>query len=305
MSESFSIQPTPPERHRDGLELLFSSMNAGERVAQMATTLAALGSGRLSLDGLLEARRGERTVGIAWGSVMGGRAALVWPPQLVAGEEESTAQALFQALDTWMQANHIQLANAFLADDQSLDARRLTAANYSRAAEILYLVSDQSSFPDSPVLTDLQFEPFSEDKQERLAAIVEQTYEGTLDCPSLDGKRDIADVLAGYQESGVYDPQRWFLVRHGGDDIGCLLLTDHPAENQWELIYQGIIPAARGQGFGLAMTRHAQWLTCDANRSRLVLAVDAENQPAISAYTTSGFQQWDRRYVYVKLISVR
>ena len=61
----------------------------------------------------------------------------------------------------------------------------------------------------------------------------------------------------------------------------------------------------REKGFGLTMTRHAQWLTGQADRARLVLAVDAENRPAIAAYTAAGFHQWDRRYVYVKLIPAK
>ena len=303
MSEEITIQPTPPERQRDALELLFSGMPTSERVAQIATTLAALKAKKLSLSGLLEARKGDALAGVVWGSVLGGRVALVWPPQLATGESESTAIGLFTAIDDWMRTSDVQLANAFLVDDRSQDAQRLKTAGFTQAAQILYLVSEKASFPDSPISTELEFEPFSEAKQGRLAEIVERTYEGTLDCPSMDGKRDIDDVLAGYRQSGAYDPARWFLVRQKEKDIGCLLLTDHPAEDQWELIYQGIVPEARGHGFGLVMTRHAQWLTADANRSRLVLAVDAENKPAISAYAEAGFHQWDRRYVYVKLIS--
>ena len=245
MGDELTIATTPSERHRQTLELLFAALPTSERVAQMATTMAAVRSGRLSLEGLLEAQRGDATVGVVWASVMGGRAALVWPAQLAAGEREETVASLYAQLASWMHERDVQVANAFLADDHSADARRLTAAGFTRVAEILYLVSEQATFPDAQVATPLQFEVFSEAEQDRLAEIIERTYEGTLDCPALDGQRDIADVIQGYQETGVYNPSRWFFVRHDDADIGCLLLADHPAENQWELIYQGIIKTNR------------------------------------------------------------
>jgi hypothetical protein len=79
-----------------------------------------------------------------------------------------------------------------------------------------------------------------------------------------------------------------------------LLLADHPDDDQWELVYMGIIPAARGRGWGLQITRHAQWLTGCAARRRLILAVDAANQPAVAMYAAAGFQTWNRRSAFVK-----
>ena len=35
-----------------------------------------------------------------------------------------------------------------------------------------------------------------------------ETYEGTLDCPVLNGLRDMSDVLAGYRSTGHYHPER-------------------------------------------------------------------------------------------------
>jgi len=302
MTADVKFQPTPPERHRAALELLFSAMTPSERVAQMATSVAALRDGRLSLDGLLEAVRGDDLVGCVWASAMGGRAALLWPPQIVPGEDEATAQGLLAAINAWMLENDVRLANAFVADDRSPDARRLLKSGYHYTAEILYLVSDRTSFPNEDAPSRLTYEPFDEADEARLAEIIERTYEDTLDCPSLNGQRRMADVLAGYRQTGEYDPQRWFIARDGHTDVGCLLLADHPAEDQWELVYQGVVPAARGQGFGLDMTRHAQRLAGQAGRNRLVLAVDADNRPAIAGYTAAGFHQWDRRFVYVKFI---
>jgi GNAT superfamily N-acetyltransferase len=106
-------------------------------------------------------------------------------------------------------------------------------------------------------------------------------------------------VLAGYRAIGDFDPDRWMIVRKQDADVGLLLLADEPAGNAWELVYMGVVPAARGQGLGVAMIRRAQWLAGQARRSRLTAAVDAANWPAVAAYAAAGFTAWDRRRLYV------
>jgi ribosomal protein S18 acetylase RimI-like enzyme len=66
-----------------------------------------------------------------------------------------------------------------------------------------------------------------------------------------------------------------------------------------ELVYLGVIAQARGRGLGYALTRYAQWMTRQAGRGKLVLAVDADNAKALRLYAEAGFQSWDRRSVLV------
>ena len=173
--------------------------------------------------------------------------------------------------------------------------------DYNRLSELLYLVSPNSEFPTSPPATSLEFESYSPANHQRLARIVEATYQQTLDCPQLDGIRDVEDVLAGYRASGVFDASRWLIVRHDGADVGCLLLGDFPENDNWELVYMGVTPSARGHGWGIELVRYAQWRAGQAGRARLVLAVDAANGPAIRLYAAAGFQAWERRTVFVKI----
>ena len=42
-----------------------------------------------------------------------------------------------------------------------------------------------------------------------------------------------------------------------------------------------------------------------AERKRLVLAVDAANEPALRMYAAAGFQAWDRRSVFVRVLDER
>ena len=77
-------------------------------------------------------------------------------------------------------------------------------------------------------------------------------------------------------------------------------LSDYPEYDNWELVYMGVAPWARGKGWGIEIVRYAEWRTAQAGRKRLVLAVDAANRPGIAMYTAAGFQAWDRRVVWLK-----
>ena len=102
-----------------------------------------------------------------------------------------------------------------------------------------------------------------------MADLVERTYVNTLDVPSLDDVREIDDVLHGYEQTGVFSADRWFFIRNCDEDAGCLLLNDHPEAKQWELVYMGIVPESRGNGWGSQATRFALQLA-KGGRARAV-----------------------------------
>ena len=185
------------------------------------------------------------------------------------------------------------------------DGTVLSAEGFEPLADLLYLVSPDERFPPSRPAGRLEFESYSPASHGRMARVIEATYEETLDCPRLNGVREIDDVMVGYRATGVFAPARWLLVRHQGEDVGCLLLADHPQQENWELVYMGLVPSARGNGWGNEITQYAQWLTRQAGRPRLVLAVDATNAPAIRVYSSLGFHPWDRRSVYLKIFECR
>jgi ribosomal protein S18 acetylase RimI-like enzyme len=77
-------------------------------------------------------------------------------------------------------------------------------------------------------------------------------------------------------------------------------MADHADQDQFEIVYLGVVPQARGERLGLTLTRHALWLARQAGRARVVLAVDAANRPAIDGYLVAGFAAWDRRSIFVR-----
>jgi len=272
-----------------------------ERRAHMESLLADADSSPLAAEGLLGAYRSGRLVGAVFSQLQPGKTALVWPPRTLAGEPATTDEKLLQAACEWLGRRGVRVAQILLQPDYPTDETTWRRVGFEPLADLLYLVSQESRFPTCLPKGPLTFEAYSAANHERLARVVEATYQQTLDCPGLDDVREIEDVLDGYRATGVFDPSRWLIVRHDGRDVGCLLLADHPEHGNWELVYMGVVASLRGHGWGMDIARHAQGLTRQAGRPRLVLAVDAENRPAIAMYAAVGFETWDRRRAYSKV----
>ncbi len=180
-------------------------------------------------------------------------------------------------------------------------AQWFTEVGFERLARLAFLTWDARSAAPNKVTPALRFETALTAPPEMLGDLVELSYQETLDCPALNGVRSTADVLAGYRAIGRYHPELWSIAYHGDRPVGCLILAEHPAANQCELVYMGVVTASRGQGFGLQMIAEAQRRTGALARAQLVLAVDLANTPALALYHRAGFWVWDQRDVYVAL----
>ena len=301
--QALQIEPATPGSCREAFELLLSGTPPDRRKESLSALIASAKLDPSSLDFLYEARRGGLLVGAAWAQVMPGRCASFWPPELRPGENETVAELLAHAVMDRLAGRGVRVAQTLLTTDVGTTAGRLERANFEHLADLLYLVSTEADFPATRISTDLSFEPADDiGRVRRLQSMIEATYEKTLDCPDLNGVRSSEDVLAGYRAVGEFDARRWLILRHGLQDVGCLLLADYPEVQQWELVYMGLKAASRGQGWGIEVVRHAQWLARQAGRSRLVLAVDDRNEPAKRIYGETGFSSWDRRSVYIAVI---
>jgi mycothiol synthase len=271
-----------------------------ERESQLAAIeqlVAESGAGALIL---LAAGSATDPVASVLAQVLPGKSAVVWPPQLTQRAPGEISMPLLSALDEHLAHAGVALAQVLLEQAAGPAAALLGAAGYVHAGDLLYMAAEAATFPLQPPAMDLGMEIASPDDGARLARIVEATYQGSLDCPLVDGLRATADVLDGYRAVGIHREDLWWLARWQSSDAGCLLLADHPIQDQMEIVYLGVTPGCRGRNFGLQLTRWAQWQAQQARRCRLVLAVDAANRPAIAAYRTAGFVAWDQRSVFVR-----
>lgn len=282
-----------PERLPEALALCWPQLETAERLQQFE--LASAGSVRSALWG---AWRAERLVGIVRLHIQAGRTATLAPPLLTAGEPLETAVELIHRARRVAQEAGCQALHALLPDAQAAEARLLNLGGLRHVADLLLLVSLTAQFPSEQPQLDLELRDVGQIGEQRLAAVVNRTYEGSLDCPQTEGVRAIDDVFAGYRASGPFAAERWLVASRGGEDVGCLILTEVHDSSQWDLTYLGVVPAARGAGIGVQLVRHAQWMTCCAGGLRLVVAVDAKNAPALAVYEACGFIEWNRQCVF-------
>ena len=300
LPESLIVVPAAEESRAAATALVFHELQESERAELLATLMGLAAGDSDPFAGLLEARRGSSLVGAIWAQLQPGHVAVVWPPGVAPEAPPETCELLLGVAVEFLESAGVTMAQVLL--DQHADPHRvdLKAAGFSHFADLHYLACTQVSFPSHPPNTNLSYLAYLPEHDARFRAVIEKTYEATLDCPALNGVRKTEDVLAGYQSTGVFRPENWRLFSDQQDDVGCLLLADHPTADQLELVYMGVVPAARGRRLGYELTRHAQWITHCAGRSRLVLAVDAKNRPAIDSYLSAGFFCWDRRTVFLR-----
>lgn len=297
------IHPATAEQLDAALPWALQAISAASRTEQLAWYQKELRSGRIPLAGLWVAQREDRLVGAQLAQKQPGRSSSVWLPGLAPGEPPQTARELLNACLAWLASQSVHIAQVVLETVSPSDATLLEEVGFRYLAELRYLVCLEIEFPQCRPAGPLEFEPYTPEQHGRLAQLVETTYEQTLDCPGLDDVRDVEDVLEGYRASGVFDRRHWLLVRHAGEDVGTLLLTDYPQQGNLELVYMGLVPRARGHAWGKQIVQYAQWLAREAGFPRLVVAVDAANRPAIAMYAACGFQVWDRRQVFLKVFS--
>ncbi|MGE3243493.1 MAG: GNAT family N-acetyltransferase, partial [Pirellulales bacterium] len=234
----------------------------------------------------------------AWGQRQPGSTSILWPPRFASETTAHIGRQLVEAVVVALDAAGIRMTQVLVQEDDSPLAAMLRSAGFSRLTELQYLTWEAAAA--TPLESALEFKPYHDSQRARLAALVEATYEATQDCPALGGRRPLDEVIDGYRATGTHRPENWLFVHDGSRDVGVLLLTDHEAAQHWELLYMGLIPEARGRQLGRAVVRYAQALASAAGAERIVLAVDAENIPAIKMYSETGFVAWDRREVYVR-----
>lgn len=300
-STSLEIRPCDSDLRPQALRHLFEGLSEAQQPGLVRAIDAVAGENQDAWNGLLVATRGRVPVAAIWVQHGAGNTATVWLP----ATSDVEAEALLRAAREYIDQHGIGLAQILTPADGPVDAGALTATGFPRLVDLIYLYCE-ASVPtelEPADRDDVEFLPGAGEEPERLKALLQRTYVDSLDCPALDAARPMGDVIATYREQGEYDPARWFFVVRNGVDIGALLLSEHPDAGNWELIYMGVTPEARGRGLGATIASRALQVAALGGAKRLMLAVDQENHHALNAYRAAGFRQWDRQTVYGRLAS--
>ncbi len=225
---------------------------------------------------------------------------LISPTRLLHSTAAASAMTLTRLVLDHFKTAGVQLAQLLL-DPQRPDVRDVyRTAGFDELAELLYLARTVKRALDPPAWADrYSLKTYSTDTEPLFAQAIRHSYDGSLDCPGLNGLRDMVDVIEGHKSAGDFDPSLWFvLLDHGTDQtlgsptpIGALLLTRSSAGTAIELIYLGLAKVARGQGLGDKLVQLALATVSTESRSELTLAVDAKNSPAVNLYYRHGLKR--------------
>ncbi|HZW31075.1 MAG TPA: GNAT family N-acetyltransferase [Isosphaeraceae bacterium] len=304
------------------LEVLYRRVPSVLRDRLIADVLDEARRGEVDLSGLWVARdRAGRILGALLTQPLAGKAAALWAPEVRASWGRARlAAALVEIALVDLTARGFRLVQAVLDESAGPQAARdLTRGGMPRVTELIYLERDTASplppgaigrgSPDPalpahpPPPASFHWQPYGPEIEAEFRAVLEATYQGSLDMPELEGTRGLEDILDGHRGAGLFAPGHWQLGRIPGEPAAAavLLMTEVPGRDAWEVIYLGLTPAARGRGLGRAVLRRALELARD-HTPRLELAVDLRNTPAVRLYGAAGFTVRDRRAVHLAIL---
>lgn len=276
--------------------LLVAHLPDAERPTAADRVLTRFAVGDLDPAGLLVASVGGVVAGAVFVQRLPGATAGVWPPGVAAGAEE-IADALAAGAIGRIRGFGVGVAHAFGREPERPRFAALERAGFRRVTALTFLTRlspGASGVSPGNIPSDLRFTPAG--PTPAFAELLLATYDGTLDCPELNGTRSGADVLAGYTAGGVGD---WFVVARGGEPVGVLMFSSPAVLGVVELGYLGLIPAARGAGLGGAIVRFALRHAAATGADAVSLSVDVRNRPAVRLYADFGFRELDRQDVYL------
>ncbi len=300
MAASFTVACAQPNELGPAFDLIFQQFGATERKSRVADALQLVHQRELPPEGVWVARRGTQLVGALVCLPLPGASGLIWPPQVAAGTDAREIEdQLTKDACAWLRGRGAKLAQALLTDEENHLAPPLERNGFSHITSLSYLRCDH--IPSRESLSSrkrLTYQPWTAGRAAFQETLL-HTYEGTLDCPEVNGVRTIDEILTGHRGQQTDDPATWWLALDGGRAVGVVLVTKIPETGVWDLSYLGVIPEARRKGLGRELVRKVLIEAELVGVTSVSLSVDTRNRPAWRLYQGMGFEPYDRREVYL------
>ncbi len=294
------IDQARPDEWPAAFALAYQRTPAAARQLQVAHALDLLATGVLHPAGIWIARDGQSLRGVQICVPLGGASYLFWLPEARGPRE--IADAVTRAGLAWCAAEGGKLAQALAPPTEADRAAPLVRQGFRQVTQLLYLERDLRDLTRSGAAPAIRCEPCTAANEACFRETLARSYEGTLDCPELNGVRSVDEILAGYRAASAGGPQRWWLIRAGSDPAGVLIVTDLPEGPAWDLSYLGVLPEYRRRGVATSAGRIAMQKAQAAGATQMVLAVDERNAPARQLYEALGFAETEARMVYLHFL---
>lgn len=227
---------------------------------------------------------------------------LALQPVVLPSEPESSLRLVYETMLEYAAESQTGMAILLVDFQQTADESALAAFGFKKTSELLNLNAERMVFPTHNPAKRLQFIPYKNEQWPEMVALVDKTYENTLDFPFLTGKASAERILSGYQESHAFNPSLWFFVEFQSKIIGVLLLTQIEQTEHLELTYIGLTQEFRGLDLSREVVQFSQFIAYERHCSHVLVSVDAANIPALSAYLHSGFHIHDQKEIYVRFL---
>lgn len=297
------IEPARREEMAAAFRLLFRHLDEADCETRVANALQMLRNQELNPAGAIVARSAGKLQGALFCQSVAGASGLLWPPQTQPEGDREIEDLLVNHACRTLANQGAKLVQSLLIREETFLADSLERNGFTHTTQLWYMRHNLEIPPDFSRHSDqLEYQSYASCDQNQFQETLLCTYESTLDCPEVNGVREIEEVIAGHKSQGRHDPETWWLALHRGRPIGVLLMGEMPDMKNWELLYLGVTSKARGQGFGRELARKALWEARALEAPQLTLSVDARNQPALSLYQNVGFEAYDHREVYLRIL---
>ncbi len=302
--DQFQIQDLRREDIRSALHLALPSAagtdyDLSDRADHFLSYLAAQD---LEINWKLGIVSQGRLVGSVLGVVSPGKVAMILASPCT--PETALCDAVTQALEMLEQKARragLAILQSLIPRDGADRAQVLSKAGYTFLADMRYLALEvPRSLPAEPQAPNVVVEEYRSVDEATFRNVLGRTYEGSLDCPGLNGLRTMEEILLSHRHTGVHDPRLWLIAKVGDTPVGVALLTHVPLQSAMEIVYVGVVPEARGCSYGSYLVRLAIEHAMQANSTHLMLAVDHCNHYARKMYASFGFKETDRRHAWIR-----
>ena len=242
-----------------------------------------------------------------------GRSAMLFVSHLTDRRREDELAHLLSYAGQRLDSSRVRIAQALLNRLERRSRKAFERAGFFHLADLSYLerkisISKNTGRGGDVGMTgewprDTSVEAYCETVEDDFKKAIAASYEDTLDCPRLCGLRSLDDVLKGHKSTGEFDPKMWTLVRVRGEPAAVLLLSHFADQDVVELTYLGVGVPFRGMGLGRLLVERAIEMAGKARSSRITLAVDDQNGPAMQLYRRTGFRRIDRRVAMILAVA--
>lgn len=225
---------------------------------------------------------------------------LFTPARIPAGTPTPAARELTNRICEHYKNQQMQLAQFLLDPEDASITELYISCGFEVLAELIYLHKPVNGAVPERWPAGFDLLSYSPATHDLFASTILQTYEGSLDCPALNGKRNIEDVILGHKSTGQFEPTLWKLIMERDEPRGVLILSPSPHTEAMELVYIGLTPQGRNRGLGSALIRLATASASRFQKSELSLAVDSRNSPALRLYYRHGLKRIGSRIAMVR-----